>query len=71
MIGLSQFVVDGNWANWGEWSECSVSCDEGMKVRDRTCTDPSPAGEGRICDGFGTEIRHCYKTPCAGMKKMI
>ncbi|XP_006825050.1 uncharacterized protein LOC102803094 [Saccoglossus kowalevskii] len=56
--------VNGNWANWGVWSECSKSCNEGVTFRDRTCTDPSPQGNGTQCQGMGTEIEQCYQQPC-------
>ncbi|XP_072038328.1 uncharacterized protein [Amphiura filiformis] len=63
--------VDGNWASWGEWGQCSVSCGEGMTFRDRTCTDPAPEGNGEMCGGFGTDVRHCYDSPCAAEGSVI
>ncbi|XP_033107998.1 uncharacterized protein LOC117109720 [Anneissia japonica] len=56
--------VNGNWANWNEWRPCSVKCGEGITSRDRTCTNPAPIGSGSVCDGYGTESRHCYSQPC-------
>ncbi|XP_038064284.1 uncharacterized protein LOC119734796 isoform X2 [Patiria miniata] len=56
--------VDGNWASWGDWASCSRSCGDGVVKRDRTCTDPAPAGEGEVCGGYGTEIVPCYQQPC-------
>ncbi|XP_062605125.1 uncharacterized protein LOC134266929 [Saccostrea cucullata] len=56
--------VDGKWANWGSWTKCSQTCGQGIHLRERTCTDPFPNG-GKICDGSGTEIAHCFREPCS------
>ncbi|XP_070579556.1 uncharacterized protein [Ptychodera flava] len=61
---LNLCSVNGLWANWASWSECSQFCNPGVEFRDRTCTDPAPAGNGTTCDGIGTELRQCYQRPC-------
>ncbi|KAL8558815.1 hypothetical protein ACOMHN_046397 [Nucella lapillus] len=55
---------DGSWAEWGEWSRCSAPCGLGRRVRDRTCTDPSPVFGGHVCPGPGTDLAHCFAGPC-------
>ncbi|PIK33785.1 hypothetical protein BSL78_29402 [Apostichopus japonicus] len=64
VCNYQQCSVDGNWAAWSEWNECTESCGNGVKARDRTCSDPSPEGNGLACEGLGTEIEHCSNTPC-------
>ncbi|XP_071943965.1 uncharacterized protein [Antedon mediterranea] len=64
VCSLDPCPVDGNWANWNAWRPCKSSCGEGITSRDRTCTNPAPTGNGNLCDGYGTESRHCYKQPC-------
>ena len=45
------FLVHGNWATWGVWSECTTTCGpDGMKERERTCTDPAQLHGGNDCD---------------------
>ncbi|XP_076458068.1 uncharacterized protein LOC143291836 [Babylonia areolata] len=56
--------VDGSWAEWGDWSRCSVHCGLGRRVRDRTCTDPSPVFGGTVCPGPGSDLVHCFAGPC-------
>ena len=60
-------VVDGFWAAWSEWSVCSSTCAGGVANRNRTCTNPAPAGGGNPCDGVGTETTQCnVNIPCPG-----
>jgi len=43
--------VHGNWATWGVWSECTTTCGpDGMRERNRTCTDPATLHGGDDCD---------------------
>ena len=43
-------LVNGNWATWGVWTECTSTCGpNGMRTRDRTCTDPAPLYGGDDC----------------------
>ena len=44
-------LVHGNWATWGVWSECTTTCGpDGMRERNRTCTDPATLHGGDDCD---------------------
>ncbi|XP_063443189.1 mucin-2-like isoform X2 [Mytilus trossulus] len=52
--------VNGEWDSfdvWSEWTECSKTCNSGMRFRSRkrTCTDPSPRFGGKNCVGSGIE----------------
>ena len=42
-------VVDGNWSPWMTISSCSVTCGNGMEIRQRFCDDPSPSLGGSEC----------------------
>ena len=50
------------WTQWGAWSECSESCDGGIRDRIRVC-------EGSVgeCAGEAEEIDICNKEPCKGI----
>lgn len=60
-------VVDGQWTEWNEWSECTISCGKGYKLRNRSCTDPSPQLGGKLCNGNETETDICNTNDCPGM----
>ncbi|WAR11000.1 HMCN1-like protein [Mya arenaria] len=51
--------VDGNWAAWEQWGDCSVSCNNGTRLRMRNCTDPAPENDGEECHGNSTETEDC------------
>ncbi len=53
--------VNGGWSSWGAW-QCSVTCGTGVKIRRRTCTDPSPSGGGAACQGASEERGVCTPT---------
>ena len=59
---LFQNSVNGTWNAWTEWGGCSVSCADGIKLRNRTCLgpfyggDPCPGSYGSETDCF---LRHC------------
>ncbi|KAK3091663.1 hypothetical protein FSP39_021648, partial [Pinctada imbricata] len=56
--------VNGKWANWGTWSTCNEACGLGQRYRDRACTDPAPVNGGSNCEGSGSDIAHCFTSPC-------
>ncbi|CAI9742239.1 SCO-spondin-like [Octopus vulgaris] len=58
-------IVDGNWTEWSEWSECSSSCSNGIRMRERTCSNPLPKCSGAVCDGENTQQESCNgEVPC-------
>ncbi|XP_053388061.1 A disintegrin and metalloproteinase with thrombospondin motifs adt-1-like isoform X2 [Mercenaria mercenaria] len=56
--------VDGHWASWGHWGHCSVTCGDGTKARNRTCTNPSPSGGGKTCAGSSATTTTCSPKAC-------
>lgn len=60
--------VHGNWCEWTEWTVCSASCNGGVQVRARTCTNPPPAFGGLNCSGITQESRSCHTgISCSGL----
>ncbi|CAC5407899.1 unnamed protein product [Mytilus coruscus] len=52
--------VNGGWGSyglWSDWTECSKTCNTGMRSRSRkrSCTNPSPSFGGKNCVGSGIE----------------
>ena len=43
--------INGNWSSWSPWSTCATNgtCPLGQKQRTRSCTNPSPIGNGSPC----------------------
>ena len=62
--------VNGGYSMWSQWTECSVSCGGGTRARERTCTDPPPAGNGQGCEHLGDpeEEENCNEDPCLDRK---
>ncbi|XP_060552023.1 hemicentin-1-like isoform X2 [Ruditapes philippinarum] len=57
--------VPGNWGHWSPWDPCSVTCNEGTRLRRRLCDNPAPQAGGANCDGEAVEIKSCNKRGCA------
>ena len=69
MTGTISFTVDGQWADWAAWTTCSVTCfsttgasNNGSRSRERTCTNPAPAYDGKQCVGDPSETEACSIT---------
>ncbi|XP_065656161.1 uncharacterized protein LOC100212432 isoform X5 [Hydra vulgaris] len=60
----SEPAIDGGLSNWSEYSECSASCGDGIKERERTCTNPIPSGAGKGCVGELSEAVKCNLGKC-------
>ncbi|XP_074645082.1 uncharacterized protein LOC141901623 isoform X2 [Tubulanus polymorphus] len=52
---------DGGWTAWSPYTSCSSSCGNGSRKRQRSCTNPTPAGHGNMCVGNMIEIQPCGK----------
>ena len=64
------FLAPGGYTEWENWSACSVTCGAGKKSRSRSCTNPSPVGDGATCLeqnlGEATEEQPCNDGTCPG-----
>eukprot|EP00795_Rhopilema_esculentum_P014506 gene14506-5566_t len=58
--------VDGGFAEWGGWTKCQSECGPGIRIRERTCTNPEPQGEGKDCSSLGesTQSQPCMSKAC-------
>nr|XP_034336189.1 coadhesin-like isoform X3 [Crassostrea gigas] len=56
--------VNGGWSSWQNSSACSVTCDGGVRTRNRTCDNPTPAYGGLQCQGESHMSEHCNENPC-------
>ena len=68
LLFIFNFVVDGDFSEWGNWTSCSVSCSEGVRIRERTCTNPTLV-YGKNCIGSYTDQIVCNEGPCPGVTK--
>lgn len=58
-------AIDGGWGEWSDWSPCSHACGtNGTQWRMRTCSKPSPSGNGLPCSGHAKEFRQCNVFAC-------
>ncbi|XP_027005082.2 SCO-spondin isoform X2 [Tachysurus fulvidraco] len=56
---------DGGLSPWGPWGPCSLTCGGlGQKVRNRSCSNPSPDYGGQDCVGDLQETAYCQTTDC-------
>ncbi|XP_050722164.1 adhesion G-protein coupled receptor D1-like [Eriocheir sinensis] len=60
--------VDGGWSDWSELSStCTKACDVGSEKKVRSCTNPAPQGNGRLCvteDGSASKDPEFKLFPC-------
>ena len=60
------FTVDGGWSDWGNWNSCTVTCNNGVHTRTRTCNNPRPSPGGKECQGRYTDTQICNFNTCPG-----
>ena len=57
-------AVDGNWGEWSSWTACTKSCGVGVRMRVRSCDNPTPSKDGRDCIGQNTQTIDCKAGEC-------
>uniref|UniRef100_A0A3P8Z7L8 SCO-spondin n=1 Tax=Esox lucius TaxID=8010 RepID=A0A3P8Z7L8_ESOLU len=57
--------VAGHWSEWTSWSPCDAQCGGGLRVRNRTCSNPPPKNGGADCEGMRLQTISCNSQPCA------
>ncbi|KAL4226916.1 hypothetical protein ACF0H5_014894 [Mactra antiquata] len=56
--------IDGHWTEWVQWTQCSVSCENGTRSRDRICAFDDTAPRGNNCTGDSSQMEGCNDGPC-------
>ncbi|KAJ8305885.1 hypothetical protein KUTeg_016430 [Tegillarca granosa] len=54
--------IDGVWVEWSDWTDCTLTCGNGTKMRNRTCNGPFFRGEE--CKGAANETEFCNSFYC-------
>lgn len=57
-------LVDGQWTEWSEWSVCDADCGGGMRMRNRSCSNPPVKNGGKGCEGMTIQTQTCNAQPC-------
>ncbi|WAR29799.1 HMCN1-like protein, partial [Mya arenaria] len=55
---------NGGWSDWESWSACPVTCDVGLRSRQRFCNNPFPSMLGQYCQGKSDDYIVCNTKPC-------
>ncbi|CAC5418756.1 HMCN [Mytilus coruscus] len=56
--------IDGIWSDWSTWGACSVTCESGVEMRNRSCTNPAPQYGGQDCQGSDSDSQTCTLSMC-------
>ena len=56
-------IVDCEWDQWSSWTECDVTCDGGIQMRNRT-KSVLALHNGKECVGSNRETRSCNTQEC-------
>ncbi|CAB3990632.1 A disintegrin and metallo ase with thrombospondin motifs adt-1-like isoform X2, partial [Paramuricea clavata] len=56
--------INGGWSTWSSWSSCSTTCNAGLQMRSRKCSNPVPKHGGKDCKGTNTVKKKCMMVPC-------
>ncbi|XP_033342636.2 semaphorin 5c [Megalopta genalis] len=60
----------GQWSPWGPWNSCSRPCNTGIRVRRRTCENPSMRKSGVVeCNGCDVQVEECNSHRCVETKR--
>ena len=56
--------MHGEWSEWSPWLLCNQTCNGGVQVRFRNCTNPKPLFGGKECEGGKSEAQPCSFRKC-------
>ena len=58
--------IDGGWSEWEDREECTKVCREngGVRIRQRSCSNPAPQYGGKECEGEALVAYQCKEFPC-------
>ncbi|XP_076394986.1 semaphorin 5c isoform X2 [Megachile rotundata] len=61
----------GQWSPWGPWNSCSRPCNAGIRIRRRTCENPSPRKGSTVleCNGCDFQVEDCNSHQCVETKR--
>ncbi|KAL9955685.1 hypothetical protein ACROYT_G037040 [Oculina patagonica] len=45
---------NGAFSQWSSWTECFATCGVGLRLRNRSCTNPPPGRYGKDCSHLGS-----------------
>ena len=57
-------LVDCEWNDWQAWSDCSATCGDGTKMKNRSKSVVE--NSSGTCSGSPTETANCNMQECAG-----
>ncbi|OQV20166.1 A disintegrin and metalloproteinase with thrombospondin motifs 16 [Hypsibius exemplaris] len=55
-------AIDGGWSAWPATADCTTDCllsGTGVRIFERSCTNPTPANGGKSCEGKSKRYRMC------------
>ena len=58
--------MDGGWSELVDLEECTEVCGEegGVRIRQRSCSNPAPQHGGKECEGKTLVAHQCKDYPC-------
>ncbi|KAL3854246.1 hypothetical protein ACJMK2_013520, partial [Sinanodonta woodiana] len=56
--------IDGGWSDYHTVTDCSTTCGDGVQTLKRTCSNPAPSHNGKVCEGMDTMIQDCHRAEC-------
>ncbi|XP_076817949.1 mucin-like protein [Clavelina lepadiformis] len=57
-------IANGNWGAWMEWSNCTSTCNAGIRIKRRECNNPAPTSKGQMCIGPAMQTTPCHPRDC-------
>lgn len=56
--------IEYEWSLWSAWSNCSGTCDDAFRTRNRSCTEKSRLVNNSYCSGNNSQYMSCNLTYC-------